>query len=138
MTARLGSLDARYQVEFTETLARIRIEYRKLLVRSEQIERERKTLAKLRGIMAIQNEAFNAQTMAPEEHLRHAYSYEKAMSDFKGKESELVLSVLDFFALCRYEMPDRKLIEIAGSDCPTVERSEFGLTVVADVATRRE
>lgn len=138
MAARLESIDARYQVEFTETLARIRIEYRKLLVRSEQIERERATLAKLRGIMAIHTDAFNAQTMPPEEHLRHAYNHENAINQFRAKESDLVLAALDFFALCRYQMPETRLIDVAQIDCPATERSEFSLTVVADVAVRQE
>lgn len=137
MSARLQSLDSRYQVEFVEQLAKIRVEHRKLLVRSEQLARERKLLDKLRGIQAIHNEAFNSQNMAPEQHLQVSYQYEKAVSDWRNRESELVLSVLDFFALCRFEMPDTKLVELVTNEgCQKREHQFPGITV-SSVATRR-
>ena len=139
--AKLVSLDSRYQVDFTETLQRIRHEYQKLLVRAGQLERERRLLDKLRGIQAIHNEAFNAQTMTPEEHLRNSYSYERAISDFRAKEADLTLAVLDFFELCRFAMPKTQLAELADNeDCPAAQPRTWqpnGITVVSETAPRR-
>ena len=137
MSARLQSLDSRYQVEFVESLARIRVEYRKLLVRAEQLVREKKLLDKLRGIQAIHNEAFNNQTQAPEEHLRNSYQYEKAVSDWRNREAELTLSVLDFFALCRFDMPDTKLTELTSDEgCQIRDTRWAGVTVVSELPKR--
>jgi hypothetical protein len=116
MAAKLSSLDSRYQIDFTEGLAKIRIEYRKLQIRNEQLQQERKLLDKLCGIQAIHNEAFEKQTMTPEEHLQNSYQYEKAITDWKNRDSELAVAVLDFFSLCRFEMPDTKLVELASDE----------------------
>ena len=105
--ARLESMDARYQVEFVETLGKIRYEYQKLIVRYGQLELERLALKRLTGIARIHADAFNAQTMTPEESLRHAYEYDRAMNEFKNRGAELVLSVLEFHNLCRYQ-PGRR------------------------------
>lgn len=117
MAARLLSLDKRYQVEFVETLVRIRVDYQKLLVQYEQLERERKALARLRGIQAIHDEAFNSQKMSPEEHLRNSYQYETTINTFKNREAELLVAVLEFQTLCRYNLPDKQLIPIETFDC---------------------
>ena len=118
MAAKLLSLDQRYLVEFVESLARIRFEYRKLLVQYEQIERERQGLKRLYGIMAIHNEAFNSQKMAPVDHLRETYSYEQAINQYKRRKSELLIQLLEFQNLCRYQLPDRLLVPMADNDCP--------------------
>lgn len=117
MAAKLLSLDKRYQVEFVETLVRIRVDYQKLLIRYEQLERERKTLAKLRGIQAIHDEAFGCQKMSPEEHLRNSYQYETTINAFQNREAELRVALLEFQTLCRYNLPDKQLIPIEASDC---------------------
>lgn len=123
MSARLVSLDAKYQVEFVEQLVKIRTEHRKLQVRHSQLLRDRRLVAKLGSIMDIHNEAFNKQTMTPEEHLRNSFQYEKAFSELKNKESELMISILDFFALCRFELPDMQLASLASDeDCPAGRR----------------
>jgi hypothetical protein len=128
-------MDARYQVEFVETLQRIRNEFEKLTIRKIQLERERKILDKLRGIQAIHNEAFNAQTMSPEEHLRHSYQYEKAISEFKKSESDLRLSTLDFFILCRYNLPDTQLIKLASDEGCEIRSSMWpGIVVISEIA----
>lgn len=142
LAARLTSLDSRYQVEFVESLQRIRIEYRKLRVRSQQIERERQLLSKLHGIQLIHTDAFNNQTMTPEEHLRNSYQYERAVSDWRARESELLLSVLDFFALCRYDLPNTPLVELASDEgCPATEPRSIpptDVTVISEIdRTRR-
>jgi hypothetical protein len=112
LAARLVSLDSRYQVEFVEMLARIRVEYQKLKVRSQQLERERGAMKRLYAIHAIYTEAFNKQTMSPEESLKHAYELDKAINELQNRDAELALSVLDFMTLCRYGMPDTKLVRV--------------------------
>ncbi len=117
MASKLLSLDKRYQVEFVETLVRIRVDYQKLLVRYEQLERERKTLAKLRGIQAIHDEAFGCQTMSPEEHPRNSYQYETTINTFQDREAELRVALLEFQTLCRHNLPDKQLIPVETFDC---------------------
>lgn len=137
LTARLEALDARYQVEYVETLARISREYRKLLVRAEQLDRERRLLAKLLAIQRINDEAFNRQQLSPQEHLQVSYEYERAVSELRRKESELTLAVLDFFSLCRFNLPTKQLIDIASSDpCPASTERDFSLTVMSELTTR--
>ncbi|WP_143092558.1 hypothetical protein [Arsenicibacter rosenii] len=118
-STRLESLDARYQVDFQETIGRIRSEYQKILIKQQQLERERVALAKLRAIQAIHNEAFKSQTMSPEEHLQHSYQYETTINNFKSKEAELFISILEFQNLCRYHLPDKELVPLEQSDCVT-------------------
>ena len=122
--ARLASLDLRYQVEFVETVQRIRLEHRKLLIRKGQLERERLALGRLRSIQAIHAEAVSAQTMTPEQRLTSLYGYESALSGFQQKESELLLSTLDFFALCRYNLPAMEMLNVADSDCIVIPGHE--------------
>ncbi|MBO0950901.1 hypothetical protein [Fibrella forsythiae] len=137
LAARLEALDARYQVEYTETLARISTEYRKLVVRSEQLDRERRLLAKLLAIQRINDEAFNKQQLSPQDHLQVSYEYERAVSEFRRKESELAITALDFFSLCRFNLPTKQLIDVASSDpCPASTDRDFSLTVASDVPIR--
>lgn len=124
MAARLESLDARYQVEFVETVQRIRVEYRKLVVRREQLERERQLLSYLRSIQAIHTEAATNPnpTMTPEQRIQSKHGFEVALSTFQAKAADWDVAVLDFFALCRYELPELQLIHVAQADCGLMDR----------------
>ena len=122
--ARLASLDLRYQVEFVETIQRIQLEHHKLLIRRDQLERERLALGRLRSIQAIHAEAVVHQTMTPEQRLASQYGYELALSAFQAKESELLLSTLDFFALCRFDLPTMEMLNVADSNCIVIPGHE--------------
>lgn len=124
LAAKLESLDLRYQVEYVETVQRIRTEYRKLIVRQEQLDRDRKLLDHLRRIQAIHTEAATnpAPTMTPEQRIQSQYSYEVALSTYQQKVADWELLALDFFQLCRYNLPDVQLVAAAQPDCILIDR----------------
>lgn len=119
MRARLASLDARYELEFKETLQRIRHEYQKLLVQRTQMERSRRLLVCLRQIQAIHTEAATnpTPTMTPEQRINSQHGYELAVAQVQDQVTEWELAVLTFFELCRYELPDLPLVPVADAEC---------------------
>ena len=138
-TARLESLDARYDVEYRETLGRIRTEYRKLQVQQQQVGREGTLLAHLYRIRLIHDEASRSQTMAPEEYQRNVYSHEKAISDYQQHVAQLELAILDFWQLCRYNLPDKPLVDVEQYGCivETDHDAARGLVTVVSEAQPR-
>ncbi|RYC70012.1 hypothetical protein [Spirosoma sordidisoli] len=139
--ARLESIDARYQVEFTETLGRIRAEHRKLQVRKDQLQRDRKLLDKLNRIRQIHDEAHRSQTMTPEEYIRNVYQHEAAISLWEAKQADWEVALLEFWNLCRYQMPASRLVEIADADCPVVTDHDTAgtfTTVVTELPRPKE
>ena len=109
---------------FNEMLGRIRAEYQKVVVRSDQLGREKKSLSRLAVIMAIHEEAYRTQATAPEEFLRQTYSYENSVNALDRLTAELRIQVLEFEILCRHHLPARPLVPSDYYGCP-MEDSAF-------------
>ncbi|GAA4461955.1 hypothetical protein GCM10023189_38060 [Nibrella saemangeumensis] len=109
LAAKLASIDDRYQVEYNETIMKLRADHKKIQIEAARYKMLETEFFHQQEIQSIHTEAYMAKDITPLQFKEKHTAQLNAQHAMQNKEIDMMLMIIELEKLARYEMPAQKL-----------------------------